>query len=73
MEIITGKLRTAIKIWLLLAFDEMPESKVNEVEKPKEVNKRVARKSIISEMGLFRNRINSTKPSIDNAEHRRKL
>ena len=58
MEITTGKLRTAIRILLLLAFDAIPESKVRDEAKPREVNVRVAAKRNLSWMGLLRKRVN---------------
>jgi hypothetical protein len=38
IEINTGKLSTAIKILLLLAFEAIPESRVREEAKPNEAN-----------------------------------
>ena len=68
-----GKLRTAIKILLLLAFDAMADSKVKEVENPKEVNRSVAKNSKVFSMGLLKNKENSTNPSSDNMEQNKKL
>ncbi len=48
MEITTGKLRTAIKMLLLFAFEATPESRVSEEAKPNEVNARVMKKMALS-------------------------
>jgi len=48
MEITTGKLSTAMRILLLLAFDAIPESSVSEEAKPREVNASVAAKINLS-------------------------
>ena len=38
IEITTGKLNTAIRIWLLVVFDAMPDSNVSDVANPKEAS-----------------------------------
>jgi hypothetical protein len=48
IEITTGKLSTAIRILLLLAFDAIPESKVSEEAKPSEANASVITKINLS-------------------------
>jgi hypothetical protein len=48
MEITTGKLSTAIRILLLLAFEAIPESKVREEAKPNEAKASVATKIKLS-------------------------
>ena len=48
MEITTGKLSTAIRMLLLLAFDAIPESKVREEAKPNEVSASVVTKINLS-------------------------
>jgi hypothetical protein len=45
METTTGKLNTAMRILLLLAFDAMPESNVNDEANPAEVRINVAMKT----------------------------
>lgn len=73
MEITIGKLSTAIKILLLLAFAAIPDSKVREAAKPKEVMTMTNRNSAESSMGLPRKRIKRTKPVRDKREQRKKL
>jgi len=48
MEITTGKLSTAMRILLLLAFEAIPESKVREEAKPNEAKASVPTKIKLS-------------------------
>jgi hypothetical protein len=51
MEIINGKLSTAISTLLLFALDDIPDMNVNEVEKPIDESNIVAKKITLSEIG----------------------
>jgi len=73
MEITIGKLSTAIKMLLLLALAAIPDSKVREAAKPKEVMTMINRNSVVSSMGLPRKRMNRPNPVRDNSEQRKKL
>lgn len=73
MEITMGKLSTAMRMLLLLAFAAIPESKVSEAAKPKEVAIMTIKKSETSTIGLPRKRIKSISPVIDRSELRKKL
>ena len=73
MEITIGKLSTAINMLLLFAFAAIPESMVNEAAKPQDVNKMVIENKNRSSIGLFKNKINRTKPVNERSSHRMKL
>ena len=69
----TGKLRTAIKILLLLAFAAMPDSMVREDANPIEDRRIVMENKSVSTMGLFKNKIKRTKPVSERRVQRMKL
>ena len=73
MEITMGKLSTAIRILLLFALAAIPESKVSEAAKPKEVTTMTNRKSATSAIGFPRKRMKRTNPVRDKSEQREKL
>jgi hypothetical protein len=73
IEIITGKLNTAIKMVLLLAFEARPESSVSDEAKPNEDNTIVSKNNKRSAMGLLRNKMKRVKPESDRSKHRIKL
>ena len=66
---ITGKLSTAIRILLLVAFDAMPEIRLNEEENPNEVRNRVDRNNTISSTGFSRNKENRRYPDNESTKH----
>jgi hypothetical protein len=51
IEIINGKLSTAISTLLLLALDDNPEMKVSDVENPTDASTSVVKKISLSSMG----------------------
>jgi hypothetical protein len=61
-EITIGKLRTAIRMWLLFAFAAMPESTVKEAENPIAPRVSTIQKSPRSAIGFLRNSTKSMKP-----------
>jgi len=58
MEITTGKLSTDIRMLLLFALEAIPESKVREDAKPREVKASVPTKISLSGIGSFKNKVN---------------
>jgi len=73
MEITIGKLRTVITIWLLFAFEAIPERRVSEAAKPHDVKTIVKIKVQRISTGLKRNKTNNPKPVIARTRQRRKL
>ncbi len=68
IEIITGKLRTAIKMLLLLAFEAILDSKVSEAENPKETRIISSANRKTSSIGLEKNTVKSRNPKNESAE-----
>ncbi len=68
-----GKLRTVIRILLLLALAAMLERSVSEEENPQDVSKIVSVKIKVSAIGLFMNKTNNPNPVNDKTELSRKL
>src|SRR6478609_5853804 len=72
-EIITGKLRIAIKMLLLFAFAAMPESKVREAENPNDVKTMRRVNKPMSWIGFFKNKVKRATPESDISKQRTKL
>jgi hypothetical protein len=64
-----GKLRTAIRMLLLLAFEAIPEIKLKAAEKPKDDRRSVSIKIAGSLTGLLMNREKRRKPVSDKTRH----
>lgn len=73
MEIMIGKLNTAIKILLLLAFEDIPESKEREAENPMAPITSNNKKSPKSTTGFFKSVINNINPNNVSTNASRKL
>ena len=68
-----GKLSTAIKMWLLLAFAAMPDRSVKEAAKPIEASPMVRQNKAKSAIGFLRSMVNRRKPVKDKITVSRKL
>ena len=73
IEMITGKLRTAIRMLLLFALAAIPESIVREDANPIDVRRIVTENRKRSMTGLFKKRTKRTKPVNESIVHRMKL
>ena len=68
-----GKLSTAIRMELLLVFEEMPDIRLRDDENPVEVSNRVRRNTQGSSTTLPINKANKRYPASDIAKHKRLL
>ena len=73
IEMIMGKLRTAINMLLLFALAAMLESIVREEANPNDVRRIVIENKKRSTTGLFKNRMKRIKPVNESRVHRMKL
>jgi hypothetical protein len=69
IEISTGKLRTAIKMLLLLAFEAMPDIRLSAAENPKDANNNVSKNVFLSSTGLSIKIENMKYPIVVSARH----
>ncbi len=72
-EMMTGKLRTGMRIPLLFARAAIPDSKVSEAEKPREANTMTQKKSDKSSIGFPKKSEKSPRLENDRMAHNRKL
>jgi hypothetical protein len=72
-EITMGKLSTAIRIWLLFAFDAMPESSVRDDEKPMAPRNNMTLNRPKSAIGFFNSTAKRINPLKERIEVSRKL
>jgi hypothetical protein len=70
MPITTGKLNTAIRILLLLAFEEIPEMRLKAEANAMEVSRTVTTNNTKSVIGLERNMVNKPYATIDKIKHK---
>ncbi len=61
-EITIGKLSTVISIWLLLAFEAMPDKSVSDAAKPIDARVMIRQNNPKSAIGFFRSSANNRKP-----------
>ena len=73
MEITIGKLSTAMRMVLLLALAAMLDKRVSEAAKPREVSSINMANSVVSWIGLPKNKTKSTYPEKDKTAQSRKL